>query len=200
MKPHTLKVRVTLEEEMLGMSPSDPKICEEFIASKAPDAKSTEEEVAAIGVEAFVEKTMTVFPKENGKPFMWNFQLKGMFKDSCGMLYRVPGTLSNKLKAYRKVIDGLIFVQPRRIMLNMPEGTVFSSCQRPLRVNGPQGERVALANSETVPIGTWLEFTVNMLDEGHEKLVREWLDYGQLRGLGQWRNSGKGIYTWKEVS
>ena len=32
-----------------------------------------------------------------------------------------------------------------------------------------------------------------------EKLVREWLDYGKLRGLGQWRNSGKGRFEWKEV-
>lgn len=29
--------------------------------------------------------------------------------------------------------------------------------------------------------------------------VREWLDYGQLRGLFQWRNSGKGRFTWEEV-
>ena len=24
----------------------------------------------------------------------------------------------------------------------------------------------------------------------------EWLDYGQLRGLGQWRNSGKGRFRY----
>lgn len=29
--------------------------------------------------------------------------------------------------------------------------------------------------------------------------VREWLDYGQLRGLFQWRNSGKGRFVWEEV-
>ena len=26
---------------------------------------------------------------------------------------------------------------------------------------------------------------------------REWLDYGALRGIGQWRNSGKGRYTYE---
>jgi hypothetical protein len=30
-------------------------------------------------------------------------------------------------------------------------------------------------------------------------LVEEWLEYGELRGLGQWRNSGKGRFT-AEVS
>ena len=29
--------------------------------------------------------------------------------------------------------------------------------------------------------------------------VREWLDYGRLRGLFQWRNSGKGRFEWEEV-
>ena len=30
----------------------------------------------------------------------------------------------------------------------------------------------------------------------YKKVVREWLDYGQLRGIGQWRNSGKGRFTY----
>ena len=29
--------------------------------------------------------------------------------------------------------------------------------------------------------------------------VREWLDYGMYRGLGQWRNSGKGRMVWEEL-
>ena len=35
-----------------------------------------------------------------------------------------------------------------------------------------------------------------LLDDSHEKAVREWLDYGILRGIGQWRNSGKGRFTY----
>jgi hypothetical protein len=194
----TIRVRITLEEEMLGMSSSNPEIQSEFIASKAPDAKSTEEEIAAIGVDAYVEKSMTVFPRVNGSPFMWDYQIKGMFKDTCGMLYRVPETVSSKLKAYKKVIDGLIFPSPRRIILYLPPGEIVGNCQRPLRCQTAQGERVALANSETVPAGTWLQFDVLLLNEAHEKLIDEWLDYGKLRGLGQWRNSGKGRYTWKK--
>ena len=30
--------------------------------------------------------------------------------------------------------------------------------------------------------------------------VREWLDYGRLNGIGQWRNSGKGRFVWEELS
>jgi hypothetical protein len=36
-----------------------------------------------------------------------------------------------------------------------------------------------------------------LLDESKETVVREWLDYGKLRGLGQWRNSGKGRFSWE---
>ena len=84
-------------------------------------------------------------------------------------------------------------------MLALPAGTGIGNCQRPLRASTPQGERVALASSETVPAGTKLRFDIVMLDPKLEGLVREWLDYGELRGLGQWRNAGKGSYSWKEV-
>ena len=59
---------------------------------------------------------------------------------------------------------------------------------------------MALACSETVPAGSTLTFSVLCMDDSHVNAVREWLDYGFLRGLGQWRNSGKGRYTWEELS
>lgn len=79
-----LKVRLTFTEDMLGTASSNPEIHEEFIASKAPDAKSREEEVAAIGVEEAVEKAMTVFPKmADGSPFIWDYMIRGFFKEAC---------------------------------------------------------------------------------------------------------------------
>lgn len=114
------------------------------------------------------------------------------------MLGRVEGTKSKSLKAHRKVIDGLIFPQPRKIMLQLPPNTAIGGCQRPLRAQTAQGERIALANSETVPAGTVIEFTIELFDEKHEPYIREWISYGAFRGLGQWRNSGKGIFTFEE--
>lgn len=194
-----LKVRITLLEEMLGTASNNKEIHAEFIASKAPDAKSREDEVAAVGAEEVIEKSMTVFPKdEDGNPIMWDYQIRGFFKDSCGMLRNVAGTESKGLTSYKKKIDGLIFVKERQIKINMNGGAI-GNCQRPLRGQTAQGERIALANSETVPAGSTLEFTVLTLVDGYLPVIREWLDYGSLHGLGQWRNSSKGIFNWEEL-
>lgn len=193
-----LKVRITFTEEVLGSQCADKEIHRTYIASKAPDAPSREDEVATLGVDAVEEKSMTVFHKsEDGKPFVYDYQVKGMFKDSCGMLRKVKGSESSKIKAYKKEIDGLIFVKERKIPLIF-DGDM-GTCQRPLRANTPQGERISLACSETVPVGTTMEFTVQCMLDSHVKLIKEWLDYGELRGFSQWRNSGKGRYVWDEL-
>ncbi len=105
---------------------------------------------------------------------------------------------SSKMTAYKKIIDGLIFVSPRQIPIQM-QGEM-GACQRPLRATTMQGERVTLAMSEECPAGSTINFTVSCLSPEHVAAVREWLNYGYLRGLGQWRNSGKGKFVWEELS
>lgn len=194
-----IKVKLTLTEEALGMMPTDKEIYETYIASKSPDAKTIEEEVAAIGVDGVIEKTITVFPKmDDGTPFFWDYQIRGFFKDAIGMLRRVKSNKCAKVANYKKVVDGLIFVNERKIPIHC--AGPLGNCQRPLRADTMQGPRVALAHSESVPAGSTCEFTINLLDDSLEDAVRECLDYGKLRGLGQWRNSGKGRFEWEEVA
>lgn len=194
-----MKVRLTLTEEALGMMPANKELHETYIASKAPDAPKIEEEIAAVGVGEVVEKTMTVFPKlEDGTPFFWDYQIRGMFKDSIGMLRRIKDKKCSKLTSYKKVVDGLIFVNERKIPIHL--SGPMGDCQRPLRADTMQGPRVALAHSESVPAGSTLEFTINLLDDSLEGVIRECLDYGKLRGLGQWRNSGCGRFIWEEIA
>lgn len=194
-----MRVRITFIEDLLGTASADPHIHDEFIASNAPDAPSRAEEVEALGVEEVIAKSKTIFPKdEDGTPILWDYQVKGFFKDTCGALRKVSGTLSSKIKAYKKEIDGLIFPEPRKIRINF-DGAM-SDCQRPLRGQTAQGERIALANSESIPAGATIEFDVVCLLDSHIESVREWLDYGKYRGIGQWRNSGKGRFTWEEIS
>ena len=194
-----IKVRITFLEEVLGTASADPEIHANFIASNAPDAPSRKEEIEAVGVEEVTEKSMTVFPRgKDGQPIFWDYQIKGFFKDACGMLRKVPDSKSSKIKAYKKEIDDLIFVEQREIPIQF-EGEI-GNCQRPLRAQTAQGERVALANSETIPAGATIEFSILCMVDSHVAAVREWLNYGELRGIGQWRNSGKGRFKWEEVS
>lgn len=193
-----IKVRLTFTEDLLGTSPANEDVYRDFIGSKAPDAATVDDEVAALGADAVVEKSKTVFPRmEDGTPFLYDYQIKGFFKDTCGGLRKVSGTESSKIKAYKKEIDRLIFPEPRCIPIRFT-GEI-SECQRPLRAQTAQGERISLAISEQIPAGATVEFTVVCLSDTHEKALREWLDYGRFSGVGQWRNSGKGRFTWEEV-
>lgn len=194
----TLKVKLTFVEPILGTSPANEDIYREFIASKAEDAATIEDEVAALGAEAVAEKGMTVFPRmEDGTPFLYDYQIKGFFKDTCGGLRKVKGSVSAGIKAYKKEIDKLVFPEPRCIPFDS-YGEI-GVCQRPLRAQTAQGERVSLAMSEEIPAGASVTFAIVCLTDDHVKAVREWLDYGRFSGIGQWRNSGKGRFTWEEV-
>lgn len=187
-------VKLTFTDDLLGTSSGNPELHREFIASKAPDAAKMEEEVASLGVEAVEEKSMTVFPKmADGTPYLWDYQIRGFFKEICGAMRGIPGTKSSKVKAYKKKVDNTIFVEPREIPLDF-HSMKIADCQRPLRASTMQGERIALANSEVCPQGTTCEFDVLCMVDEDVDMLREWLEYGKYKGIGQWRNSGKGRF------
>lgn len=182
-------------EPILGTVPKDKAVYESYIASKTELVdEALTEELATVPVSE--EKGWTGFHEVDGQPILYDYVVKGFFKDACSMLRRVKGTKSAKVRAYKKIIDGLIFVEPRRIPFNL-NGGEMDVLERPLRAHTAQGERVSLARSDTVPAGATLEFTITILGEVSEDLLREWLDYGRLRGLGQWRNSGWGRFEYE---
>lgn len=204
-----MKVRITLTEEMLGTSPANPEVAREFVVSKSADAEKQDEEMAALSGDDAVEKSMTVFPKlENGTPILWDYQLKGFLKDSINALRDMGADsikseqISKRLTkyTYKRTMDNLVFVGPRKIILAIPAGTKVGNCQRPLRAETMRGERVALANSETVPAGTTFECEITCLDKRLDPVIVDLLNYGRYKGLGQWRNSGKGRFEWTELA
>ena len=200
----TRRIRIELIDEMLGTNPSDPHVHENYISSLAPDAETRAEELEHLPTGEMVRKEMTVFYRaEDGAPAIGCYHLYGFFKSACGFLRTVDGMKSKKLTSYKKKIDGLSKVYPdaedkkgRFIKLHLPEEGRIGDCQRPLRAQTMQGERVALANSETVPAGTWFECDVVAVDPNLWPMIEEWLDYGEMNGLGQWRSSGKGAFVW----
>jgi hypothetical protein len=193
-----LKVRITYKTRLLGTSPNDPEVYTKWIASKAPDPRTIEDEILSIGIEKYEEKDMTVFRRdENGNPFHYGYQWKGFFKEKMSFLRRVPHSASSKITAFLKGIDGLVFVRDAEI--HIPEGEEIKILQRPLRIKG-MNERVALATSEVIPAGSYEDITITcFLDDFHEALV-ECLNYGEWHGTGQWRSAGNGTFTYEVLS
>jgi hypothetical protein len=97
---------------MLGTQPGNPELYRDFIASKAPDAITREQEIATSGIDQVMDKTVTCFPTGRffktpdnvfydpifdvvpkdieGEfvvvPFIWDYQWKGSFKESISMM------------------------------------------------------------------------------------------------------------------
>jgi hypothetical protein len=204
-----MKIKATYIEEALGTASADPEIHEKFIASKSADKEKVKEEMAATSAEELIEKSLTIWPKdEDGKPFIWDYQVRGFIKSWFQMKTEFTDfkILVGKKKeykvskwTYKRIVDNHIFVFPRKIFLTMPENTEITICTRPLRAETQRGERVALASSEAIPEGTTFEFEIRCLVPQLEELIPDILNYGELKGISQWRNSGKGKFTWEEI-
>lgn len=199
-----IKVKIRFIEEALGTLPANKKVYSDFIASLAPDAATREEEIANAGVEEYAEKQVTVFARnEKGEIGMYGYQWRGFFKEACGILKKMPNTISSNITANKKLIDNYVFIKERFIPINI--NGAIGICERPLRASTPQGDRNALAMSESVPEGSTCEFTVMLALEktaaakgkpaiDYAEALIEWLQYGMFKGYGQWRNSGKGRF------
>lgn len=192
-----MRVRLTFTEEVLGTTASDKKVYATYIGDAVPSKEALEEELDAIPEEEKVDgPTLTIFPRnKEDKPILWDYQIKGFFKNAAGAINSY-----DKLTSHKKKIDNLVFIKERQIELQLPEGGEISMCSRPLRGQTAQGERIAIATSETVPAGTFVEFTIMCLVDDLMTRVIDWLDYGQFNGIGQWHNSGKGRFTWEDIS
>lgn len=188
------KVKATFQEDLLGTVPLNKEIYSDHIATKKEElsGEHLDQELSTV-MEKLDEKGKTGFHRlPDGTPIIYDYVIRGFMKDACGMMRRVDKSESSKLKAYKRVIDGLVFVMPRQIEIEVV-GEI-GTLERPLRAQTAQGERVALAYSESIPAGSSIEFTLMVLDDKavSAKLIEEWFNYGSLRGLGQWRNASYG--------
>ena len=203
-----MKVQLTFIEPLLGTLSGNKEIAEEFINSKHPDGHSEEESEAHPDEE--LEKSSTIFARDGDKLMLWDYQFKGFFKEACEQMIN-SGTMkkedlkgpNNSLRLtnylYKKTIDKQIFVMPRKIHLELPEGAKHEFIERPLRGQTMRGERICLARSESVPAGTSLEIEVVCLNVKLELFIEKWLTFGALFGMGQWRSSGMGRFVWQKI-
>ena len=206
-----MKIMLTFTEELLGTKAADPAVFETYIGSlhpsgaTLPDETKNAEETEAALKRAAEQKEMggtTVFHQRDGVIGIYDYQLKGFFKNSIGALNRFEAKERGglpKLAAYKTKIDHGLFVTERFLPLMLPPGQACGFCERALRAETAQGLRVALTRSQTAPPGSWVQFELRIFDRSLKAYVIEALEYGRWHGLGQWRNSGKGRFDYREL-
>ena len=200
--PMTRRVyRITGISDILGSQPINPDVHSAYVASKAPIEQLSEIETDAL--PDLDEKGVTVFLRnpKTGALCIRPYVLRGYFKESLASLKEANGIGNVKSK-----VDRLLFIRPSYFIDFQRDGEPILDCdewcERPLRAQTMQGERSALARSELIRAGWQLTFEVQLLANNGTKAsksvvfdaVEQALAYGQMQGLGQWRNGGNGRF------
>lgn len=197
MEKEILKFKLTLLEDMLGTIPKNKEIFTDHIQSKAVErGLLTQEQVdeETTSVEQMEEKGWTGFMKDENGLFIFDYMIKGFLKAAGTCLKEQIG-----IKAMKSKLDNFVFVYPRKIHLGKtePDGIL----ERSLRADTPQGTRTCLAKSDSVKAGTELNIEIHLLK--HKEItadtIRELLSYGELKGLGQFRNGSYGRFKIEEI-
>lgn len=205
MKYSELRVHIKGTDGILGSQPSDKEIYSNFIKSKcktSEEAERASEDVDGI-LEADEKGVTGFFRNENGEIILKGYQIKGFLKEAGNVLKDQLGIAAAKSK-----IDNLVFVMERDIPITRNGKTIKEPdkfFERPLRGETAQGPRVFLAKSEYLEKGWEAEFTIRILENKSTKrseafsvdIIESILDYGELKGLLQWRNAMYGAFTYE---
>lgn len=205
----TYDIRITFIREILGTLCADPEVHKKYIAAEltkgnnAENEKRLAEELAALPAGEVATLPVTRFYRDpRGRPSLADYQVKGFLKEALETLLDVEDGQHKigrrKLSPFtvKGLVDGHVFVSPRWLPLS-EAGIPLATLTRPLRAQTMQGPRVALATSEVIPAGTVLEFQIRTLSDDWDAWLPKALEYGCLRGLGQWRNAGYGSFTYE---
>jgi len=196
MKAKEIKVTLTLSTPMLGTVPKDKDVYESYIESKKP----TDEQTIEVDTVINGEKGTTGFHTDpDGRIFIYSYMFKGFIKAALQALKKVPDNIAGEITQNLKMVNTWIFTGQRKLYLNLPEGGEVTTLSRPLRAQTALGERIALAKSDIVPEGTTIDVTIKYFEvDGMDiHIIKEILDYGDLKGLGQWRNAEYGRFTYR---
>jgi hypothetical protein len=183
--------RIELITEMLGTVPKDPDIYKTYIESKKPE-EITEEEYLTI--KRIEEKGWTGFHSDENGLFIYDYMIRGFLKNAGNVLKE-----SLNLRSVKSKIDQFVFVFPRKIYLGKmePDGNL----KRSLRVMGPSGPRVCIVKSDLVNAGTILDFRIKIIPNRNisMKTIDQIMEYGQLCGIGQFRNGSYGRFIVQKI-
>lgn len=184
MKTERRKFRARLITHQLGTLPKDPEVYKRYIATKEDEIENAE------NLEYVEEGGWTTFARNgDGEIIIYDYMIRGFIKQACETL-QATGEL-NKIPAYSKWLDRLVFVWPRMIGTGKTEPDEI--IERPLRAMTAKGPRVTVTRSDALAPGTEFEFEIELLENGKKitwEVIEKCLEFGKYVGFGQWRGSG----------
>jgi len=196
--PEELRVELTFTERLLGSVAPGKEQYEEFILGRLP---AEEQEEALDELETVPEEgqpNLTTFHQDPELGLiLYNYVIKGFLKQALEVLQETGSV--RRIPRYKHRIDSLVFVEPRKLPLGKSEPD--GQFERSLRVLTRRGPRTLISVSDYVEAGTKLKFKVYVFPNPHISLdlIRECLDYGRWKGLGQWNSADWGRFTWREL-
>jgi hypothetical protein len=173
---------------------------QKLIAGTLEDLKETFAELDMKGTTVFFRDPAT------GRPMIGDHMIYGFLKAAAEAIGRTlekkNSTPLHSISYTESLINQHIRCEDRFIVFDrdlvQTEDGKTAYLQRSLRAETAQGPRISLAKSEMVPEGAVLNFTFKVMEGSPltEKILRRLFDYGDFVGLGQWRNSGYGMFTY----
>lgn len=200
------RYRLTGITPLLGSQPANPDVRGTYIASKAPTEEMGDAETGMLPEDR--DKGLTVFLRRETDDALciMDYVLGGYFKGAVKAMAHY-----NKVKQAESKVGLYVFVNPRVIPIMRNDEPVYEEdgeLQRSLRAQTMQGPRTTWTGSEMVNAPWSIEFEVELMDnDGTPKsaaitwgVIEGALDYGRLKGLGQWRNGGYGRFSWERIN
>ena len=194
-KTEKREVTIELVTPMLGTVPKNEGVYARHVLAKSDALMETNKAEELATVESIEEKGWTGYHRDDDGIFVYDYIIRGNIKS--GIEAGMQNGVIPKIVAYKKWVDRMVFVEPRRIRFeNKPEPD--DVLERPLRAMTAQGPRVSVVRSDIVNEGTRMTFSIELLHQKGTKkssgitwaTIETALTYGKYYGLGQWRGSG----------
>lgn len=206
LKTENIKIRCTLIEPMLGSKSSDVDMFTKYVAIKSKDeVKILEEVELAKNTDTEENESRQVFTRDHdGDIVIFNYQVKGFLKEAGECIRKAVTDEDNISKGKAKKwgmikgkIDDFVNVYPRKIKLGKKDPDLL--CNRILNGMTMQGKRTTPIESEAIDAGSSFECEIKIIKNSPVKkeMIYEILNYGKIKGFGQWRNAGNGIFFWE---
>lgn len=131
-------VRMFFVQPFLGSAPNSSDIYKKFIASKAPDAPTREEELLNTTVENVAAKGVNVFLRRSktGAPCVGQHTIKGFYKESMTAVRRQGGTVCDGISGHKTKIAGNIVIDPTYIDLKLPAAEIVEKTEEEFKESG----------------------------------------------------------------